>query len=213
MEAIRGVDCDVAAGEFLALTGPSGCGKSTFLHIAGAMDRPSHGSVRLAGQRLDQLDERDLALVRRSKVGFVFQFFNLLPTLRAVENVALPLILAGTTPTAARQRATDLLASVGLADYTRRFPSELSGGELQRVAIARAIANDPVLLLADEPTGSLDSVNSRVVLELLEKLNRESKVTIVLATHDREVAATASRNLRMRDGRFESSPPSVSVPR
>src|SRR6202042_2247008 len=166
VRAVDEVDLDVAAGETVAVTGPSGCGKSTLLHLLGGLDRPSAGELWLAGERLDQMGERALARLRRDAVGFVFQAFHLMDELTAVENVELPALLAGRSPRAARRRATGLLDQVGLADRARHLPSALSGGQRQRVAIARAMANDPALLLADEPTGNLDSEATLDVLRL-----------------------------------------------
>ena len=168
--ALRGVTFSVEAGEFVAIRGPSGCGKSTLLHILGAMDRPTEGEVLLGERRLDTLSNEDLARVRRRSIGFVFQSFNLLPTLTAIENISLPLLLDGVREGSAAHRARVVLEEVGLSDKALSFPSQLSGGEMQRVAIARAMVIEPALLIADEPTGSLDSENGRRVLDLLAKL-------------------------------------------
>jgi putative ABC transport system ATP-binding protein len=203
VDALRGVSLTLARGEFLAVTGPSGCGKSTLLHICGAMDRPSAGEVRLDGVPLHSLTDDQLTAVRRKRVGFVFQFFNLLPTLTASENVALPLLLAGMSSRAARERAESWLERVGLEGRARHFPRQLSGGEMQRVALARALAHDPALVIADEPTGNLDSENGRLVLTLLQDLNRATGVALLLATHAPEIADAANRVLRMRDGRID----------
>lgn len=203
--ALRGVTLEIADGEFVALMGPSGCGKSTLLHLLGGMDRCSGGRLRWGDEDLTQFDERRLIRYRRDQVGFVFQFFNLLPTLTAAENVALPALLAGKSPAAAQARAGSLLAEVGLAGRTRHLPSTLSGGEQQRAAIARALVNQPKLLLADEPTGSLDSANGRKIIELLQQLHRTMRMTIVLATHDAEIAAAAERTIYLRDGLLGSS--------
>lgn len=202
-EALRGISFTADAGEFIALRGPSGCGKSTLLHILGAMDKPTTGQVWLSGQRLDTLSLDQLAAVRRRRVGFVFQAFNLLPTLDAAENVGLPLRLDGVSTREARQRSLDALQDVGLVSRAHHRPSQLSGGEMQRVAIARALAMHPQLILADEPTGSLDSVNGSRVLELLAELNQARKLTILIATHSREAAAVATRTLDVKDGRLE----------
>ena len=193
----------VNAGEFVAVCGPSGCGKSTLLHIVGAMDRPTSGEVWLNGRCLGQLGLEDLARVRRRHIGFVFQLFNLLPTLTAEENVSLPLSLDGVHEREARDRAAAALTEVGLSGRSQHFPAQLSGGELQRVAIARALAIEPELLVADEPTGSLDTANGRRVLELLEKLNVTRRLTILLATHSAEAASFASRKLTILDGRLD----------
>jgi ABC-type lipoprotein export system ATPase subunit len=201
VRAVDGVDLDVAAGETLAVMGPSGCGKSTLLHLLGGLDRPTGGEIWLAGQRVDQLSERGLARLRRDTVGFVFQAFHLMDELTAVENVELPALLAGRSPRAARRRATDLLDRVGLADRARFLPSALSGGQRQRVAIARALVADPLLVLADEPTGNLDSEATVDVLRLFESLH-EAGQTLVIVTHDSRIAATADRLIGMRDGAF-----------
>jgi putative ABC transport system ATP-binding protein len=200
--ALRGITFSVTAGEFIAVRGPSGCGKSTLLHIVGAMDRPTCGEVWLKGRRLDSLSSGELARVRRRDVGFVFQSFNLLPTLTSLENVSLPRLLDGQGDAAATARAATALDEVGLREKAGSYPSELSGGEMQRVAIARALALEPQLLIADEPTGNLDSENGRRILELLDDLNRERGLTILLATHEEEAAAYASRALHIRDGRL-----------
>lgn len=201
--ALRGVSFSAAAGDFIALMGPSGCGKSTLLHIVGAMDRPTHGRVSLGGVSLDALSEDELARLRRKKIGFVFQFFNLLPTLTVTENVALPLMLDGTKQSKSTERANEMLTRVGLADRATHFPAELSGGEMQRAAVARAVVTQPDLILADEPTGNLDSENGTEIMRLLGELNSELGLTIILATHSVEAARYASRMLRMRDGLIE----------
>jgi ABC-type lipoprotein export system ATPase subunit len=201
VRAVDGVDVDVAPGETVAVMGPSGCGKSTLLHLLGGLDQPSGGEVSLAGRRIDQLGEKALARMRRRDVGFVFQAFHLLDELTAVENVELPALLAGLPPRAARRRALDLLERVGLTDRARFLPAALSGGQRQRVAIARALSNDPVVVLADEPTGNLDSVATVDVLRLFEKLH-EAGQTLVIVTHDARIAATSDRLITMRDGTF-----------
>ena len=201
VRAVDGVDLEVAAGETVAVMGPSGCGKSTLLHLLGALDRPSSGEVSLGGRRVDLLGEKALARMRRSAVGFVFQAFHLMEELTAVENVELPALLAGRSAGAARRRATDLLEQVGLADRTSFLPSELSGGQRQRVAIARALSNEPLVVLADEPTGNLDSAATLDVLRLFESLH-EAGQTVVIVTHDARIAATADRLISMRDGTF-----------
>ena len=200
--AVRGVDLAVAAGEFVALMGPSGCGKSTLLHLCGAMDRPSRGTVTLDGRSLATLTDDALTRLRRERIGFVFQHFNLLPTLTVAENVALPLRLAGESPREAHRRAGELAGRVGLGHRLGHYPQQLSGGEMQRTAIARAVIHQPVLLVADEPTGNLDSANGARVLALLEELNAELGVAILLATHADEVAARAHRIVHMHDGRI-----------
>jgi ABC-type lipoprotein export system ATPase subunit len=201
VRAVDGVDLAVASGETVAVMGPSGCGKSTLLHLLGGLDRPTAGQVWLAGERIDQLSERGLARRRRDGIGFVFQAFHLMEELTAVENVELPALLAGRSPRAARRRASGLLDQVGLADRARHLPSALSGGQRQRVAIARAMANDPALLLADEPTGNLDSEATLDVLRLFESLHAAGQ-TLVIVTHDARIAATADRLISMRDGEF-----------
>jgi ABC-type lipoprotein export system ATPase subunit len=201
VRAVDGVDLDVAAGETLAVMGPSGCGKSTLLHLLGGLDRPTAGEIRLAGQPVDQLSERALARLRRDAVGFVFQAFHLMEELTAAENIELPALLAGRPPRAARRRALGLLEQVGLADRARHLPSALSGGQRQRVAVARALANDPLVVMADEPTGNLDSEATMEVLRLFEGLH-EAGQTLIIVTHDARIAATADRLISMRDGAF-----------
>jgi putative ABC transport system ATP-binding protein len=200
VEAVREISLSVERGEFVGIVGPSGCGKSTLLHLCGGMDRPTSGAITLEGVRLDTLDDEGLTRVRRERVGFVFQFFNLLPTLTLAENIALPLLLAGRTADAADRRAHALADAVGIAHRARHFPAQLSGGEMQRAAIARAIVHEPALLVADEPTGNLDSENGARVLDLLCRLNRDSRLTILLATHAPDLAQAADRIVRLRDG-------------
>jgi ABC-type lipoprotein export system ATPase subunit len=201
VRAVDEVDLDVASGETVAVMGPSGCGKSTLLHLLGGLDRPTGGGLWLAGQRLDQMGERALARLRRYAVGFVFQAFHLMDELTAVENVELPALLAGRSARAARRRASTLLDQVGLADRAAFLPSALSGGQRQRVAIARALVSDPQVVLADEPTGNLDSQATAEVLRLFEGLH-EAGQTLVIVTHDSRIAATADRLISMRDGAF-----------
>jgi ABC-type lipoprotein export system ATPase subunit len=201
VRAVDEVDLDIAPAETVAVMGPSGCGKSTLLHLLGGLDRPSAGTLDLAGQRIDQLGERALARLRRDTVGFVFQAFHLMDELTAAENVELPALLAGHSPRAARRRAADLLEQVGLADRSRFLPAALSGGQRQRVAIARALANDPLVVLADEPTGNLDSEATLEVLRLFDSLHANGQ-TLVIVTHDSRIAATADRLISMRDGAF-----------
>ena len=201
VRAVDGVDLDVGAGETVAVMGPSGCGKSTLLHLLGGLDRPSGGEVSLNGRRIDDLTERTLARMRRTDVGFVFQAFHLMEELTAIENVELAALLAGRSPRSARRRAEELLEQVGLADRARFLPSALSGGQRQRVAIARALSNEPSVVLADEPTGNLDSAATLDVLQLFESLHQSGQ-TLVVVTHDARIAATADRMISMRDGAF-----------
>jgi ABC-type lipoprotein export system ATPase subunit len=201
VRAVDGVDLDIGAGETVAVMGPSGCGKSTLLHLLGGLDRPSGGEVSLNGRRIDDIGEKALARMRRTAVGFVFQAFHLMEELTAIENVELSALLAGRSPRAARRRAEELLEQVGLADRARFLPSALSGGQRQRVAIARALSNEPLVVLADEPTGNLDSAATLDVLRLFERLH-ESGQTLVIVTHDARIAATADRMISMRDGAF-----------
>ena len=201
VRALDMVDLDVNRGEAVAVMGPSGCGKSTLLHLIGGLDRPSAGQLSVAGQRLDELSERALAHLRRDEIGFVFQAFQLMDELTTQENVELPALLAGYSPNEARARATALLDQIGLADRARHLPSMLSGGQRQRVAIARALVNDPEIVLADEPTGNLDSASAFDVLSLLGDLHAKG-LTLVIVTHDERIATTADRLISMRDGAF-----------
>ena len=201
VRAVDGVDLDIGWGETVAVMGPSGCGKSTLLHLLGGLDRPSGGEVSLNGRRIDNLGETALARMRRTDVGFVFQAFHLMEELTAVENVELSALLAGRSPRPARRRAEELLEQVGLTDRARFLPSALSGGQRQRVAIARALSNEPLVVLADEPTGNLDSAATLDVLRLFERLHGSGQ-TLVVVTHDARIAATADRMISMRDGAF-----------
>jgi ABC-type lipoprotein export system ATPase subunit len=197
--ALDRIDLHIAAGEFVAITGPSGCGKSTLLHLAGGIDLASSGRVRVGGRDLARLSEREMTLYRRRSVGTIFQFFNLIPALTVRENVEIPLSLDASPEAASRAR--DLLDRVGLSRKESAYPYELSGGQMQRVAVARALSARPSLLLADEPTGNLDSAAGTVVLDLLDTLRREDGITVILATHSPEAAARAERAVRLRDGR------------
>jgi ABC-type lipoprotein export system ATPase subunit len=199
VDALRAVDLTVADGEMLAIMGPSGSGKSTLLHLLGALDRPSAGTLELRGRRYDNLDDAELTRLRGEVFGFVFQFFNLLPTLTAAENVLLPALISGQRASTYAARVDELLARVGLADRAGHVPSELSGGEQQRVAIARALLREPQVLLADEPTGNLDSRSGHAVLELLRAMADEGQ-TVVMVTHDPAAAARADRVVLLRDG-------------
>ncbi|HEV2934013.1 MAG TPA: ABC transporter ATP-binding protein, partial [Streptosporangiaceae bacterium] len=198
VRAVDEIDLEVAQGETVAVMGPSGCGKSTLLHLLGGLERPSAGEIELAGNRVDQMGERALARLRRTAIGFVFQAFHLMDELTARENVELPALLAGRSPRAARRRAAGLLDRVGLADRAAFLPAALSGGQRQRVAIARALSNDPLVVLADEPTGNLDSAATLEVLRLFDGL-RSAGQTLVVVTHDSRIAATADRLISMRD--------------
>ncbi|MBI2189219.1 MAG: ABC transporter ATP-binding protein [Acidobacteria bacterium] len=210
VRALRGVTLDIMPSEFVTLTGPSGSGKSTFLHLIGCLDRPSSGEYLLAGQHVAALDTRRLAGVRNRQIGFVFQGFNLLPRTTALENVELPLLYAGGVPARERrERAAAALAAVGLGDRVRHHPNQLSGGQQQRVAIARALVNRPRLLLADEPTGNLDTRTSIEVMGIFQRLNESQGLTIVLVTHEADMAEYGTRTIAFRDGLVRSDVPVV----
>jgi putative ABC transport system ATP-binding protein len=203
VEALRGVSFSISAGEFLAIMGPSGCGKSTLLNLLGCLDRPTAGRYRLGGQDVSQLDDDALSTIRGARIGFVFQSYNLIQQLTVVENIEVPLFYQGWPEEAGRERARQLAERVGLGDRLEHKPFELSGGQQQRVAIARALVNDPLIILADEPTGNLDSASGADILRLFDELHAQGK-TLVLVTHDPNVAAHARRVLRLRDGQVES---------
>jgi putative ABC transport system ATP-binding protein len=202
VHALAGVSLEIERGEMAAIMGPSGSGKSTLLHLLGALDTPSSGEIQLAGQRYDGLDDGELTRLRREKIGFVFQFFNLLPSLSAEENVLLPALIAGRRDVQVRRRATELLGRVGLAERADHLPAELSGGEQQRVSIARALLTEPEIVLADEPTGNLDTRSSGGVLQLLSELNESEGQTLVIVSHDPAAASTARRVVFLRDGQL-----------
>jgi putative ABC transport system ATP-binding protein len=201
VQALRGIDFRIAAGEFIAITGPSGCGKTTLLQMFGALDRPSAGALLYRGNSLPDLP--DLSRYRAREIGFIFQSFHLLPTFTAVENVQIPMFESDIPMSQRRDRAVTLMQSVGLEHRLNHFPAKLSGGERQRVAIARSLANGPSVLLADEPTGNLDSENAHHILDLIARVRSEQRMTLVLVTHDPEIARRASRIIRMKDGHIE----------
>ena len=204
LEVLRSVDLDVARGEFLALRGASGAGKSTLLHLMGGLDSPNAGEIRFAGQNLAAFSESELTHFRNRRVGFVFQAYHLLPELTALENVCLPARVARISAGTAEKRGRELLARAGLQERIEHKPFELSGGEQQRVAIARALINEPELLLADEPTGNLDSRTGGEIIELLKSLRAEKHMTLAIATHDEEIAAHAERTIQLVDGQIQT---------
>ena len=208
VRALRGVDLEVQSGEFLAVTGPSGSGKSTFMHIVGCLDRPTSGQYFLDGQDVSRMSKDALAAVRNKKIGFVFQGFNLLSRTTALDNVMLPLLYGGGLKTAERlQRLLDVLKAVGLENRADHHPNQLSGGQQQRVAIARALINEPSILLADEPTGNLDTRTSIEVMDIFQRLNRERGITVVLITHEMDIAEYGTRIVSFRDGRVTADKP------
>lgn len=204
IRALSGVSLEIPEGQFVSIMGPSGSGKSTLLHLMGGLDRPTSGQVILGGESIDRLSDHDLSLFRRRKLGFIFQFFNLLPTLSALENVALPRLLGNESLKEIEPRARELLAMMGLESRIHHKPDQLSGGEMQRVAIARALISDPLLILADEPTGNLDSKTGESILTLLREMALKTRKTIVMVTHDPKAASFGNRLIRMRDGVLES---------
>jgi len=202
VHALDGVSTEVGAGEFIGVMGPSGSGKSTLLYLLGGLDRPTAGSIRVRGDEITALDENELARYRRREVGFVFQSFHLIPTMTALQNVEFPMVFAQVPPDERAERAATLLTQVGLSDRMAHRPTELSGGQQQRVAVARALVNDPAIILADEPTGNLDSRTGREIMTLLARLNREEQRTIVVVSHDPAVVEVASSTLHLLDGRI-----------
>ena len=203
VEALRGIDMAVERGEMVAIMGPSGCGKTTLLNLLSGIDEPTQGRVMIEGTDLSTLDDNTKTAYRARRMGFIFQFYNLLPVLSAVENVELPLLVSGTAPAAAHDRAIASLDRVGLVEWATHRPGELSGGQRQRVTIARALVNDPTIVWADEPTGDLDSQTADEVMSLMEELNREQQQTFLIVSHDAGVAARCHRTIYMRDGLIE----------
>jgi len=214
VRALRGINLDIAPGEFVSVTGASGSGKSTFMHIIGCLDRPTSGQYFLDGQDVARMSKNELADVRNRKIGFVFQGFNLLSRTTAIDNVEMPMLYGGSTMKTAERhrRATDMLTAVGLGDRLTHYPNQLSGGQQQRVAIARALINNPSILLADEPTGNLDSRTSVEVMGLFQRLNRERRITVLLITHEHDIAEYGTRTVAFRDGKVVSDR-AISTPR
>lgn len=210
MHAVDEVSLEIAAGEFVAITGPSGCGKSTLMHLIAGLETPTAGEIYVDGLALHTADDAALTDYRRHRLGLVFQFFNLLPTMNVLENVGFPLLLQGVLLGETERRARELLELVGMAERAEHFVHQLSGGEQQRTAIARALVHKPSLLIADEPTGNLDSNSARMVLEILTRIGREGRATLLVVTHSEEVAAAATRRIEMRDGRIVATAVSAS---
>ena len=208
VQALRGISFDVEEGEYLAIMGPSGSGKSTLLNLLGCLDRPTSGTIILGDQDVSRLTDDERSEIRAKKIGFIFQSYNLIPQLTVLENIEVPLYYQGRITPAARRRCRELAEMVGLKDRLRHRPTQLSGGQQQRVAIARSLVNDPVYILADEPTGNLDSATAEEILELLERLNGMGK-TVIMVTHEPDVAARCRRIIRLRDGKIESDTPQV----
>jgi len=203
VEALRGVDLEIRTGEYISIMGPSGSGKSTLFNMIGGLDKPTEGKVYIEEVDVAQLDAYELAWLRCRKIGYIFQTFNIIPVMTALENVTLPMTFAGLTTDESRDKGMGLLGKVGLADRANHKPFELSGGQQQRVAIARAMANDPAIILADEPTGNLDLATGREIIELLRALNKERRVTIISATHDMKMLSVSDRVVWIRDGRID----------
>ena len=203
VHALKGIDLEIEQGEYISIMGPSGSGKTTLFNMIGGLDKPTSGKVYIDDVDVAQLDAYELAWLRCRKIGYIFQTFNLIPVMTALENVTLPMVFAGLTSDEAREKGVGLLAKVGLGDRVSHKPFELSGGQQQRVAVARAFANDPALILADEPTGNLDLVTGTEIIELLRKMNKESGVTVVSATHDHKMLSVSDRVLWVRDGRVD----------
>lgn len=203
--ALDDVSLEIAEGEFVAITGPSGCGKSTLMHLIGGLDTPSAGEIVVAGLPLHRASEAELTAYRRTKLGIVFQFFNLLPTMSVRENICLPLLLRGEPLSSARGKANEIIELVGLTDRAGHGMHQLSGGQLQRTAIARALVHEPAVLLADEPTGNLDSANAGQVMELLQKISSQRRTTMLVVTHSEEIARSTGRRIRLRDGQIATT--------
>ncbi|MFX1533769.1 MAG: ABC transporter ATP-binding protein [Promethearchaeota archaeon] len=202
VEALKGISFDVRRGDFITIMGPSGCGKTTLLNLMGALDTPTEGYVEIEGQKTTDMTDLELTLLRRQRIGFIFQFYNLLPVLSAIENVELPLLISGVSKKARREKAQELLESVNLKERMKHKPEELSGGERQRVSIARALSNDPLIILADEPTGDLDTKTSQIIISLLRTLNQNKKQTIILVTHNLEIGSAGKKMINMQDGQI-----------